>query len=709
MARARELFRELQRRNVFRATVLYVGAVWALAQGISQLSPAFGLPEWVTRWFVIACAIGFPFWVAFAWYYELTPEGIKRESEVDRSQSITHRTGRKLDYWIICVLAVAVVLLVTNTVVWHKGAGLADQAAGSVSAPQPISAKSVAVLPFENLSDDKNNEYFVAGMQDLILTKLAGIGDLKVISRTSTAKYPSHPDDVKAIGHELGVASILEGSVQKAGNHVLIDVQLIDARSDAHVWAQDYTRNLDNIFGVEGEVAGTIAAALKARLSAAQTAQLAAAPTTDPAAYDLFLRADFLTRRGLVNYDPMPWKAAIPLYRQAIANDPGFALAWARLSYTEISLYWFGGADVKAMQVREQALADAEQALKLAPNLAASQIAIGYSDYWGKGDYAAALKDFDAALALRPNDADALAARGYVERRLGHSDAAIASLQQAQALDPRNGTLTHEVGSTFMQANRFAEAETWLQRALVQEPDDNYARVLYSNAILFRNGDVARALAAAQGDAPILKLQRVILLPYQRKYREAIVLLESVPDTPDNFSGSNTYVSKSLQLASLYRLAGDDAHARPLFTSELTRLRTSNARHRRLGLARVWQHIAMAELGLGHTQEALDAIATAQALVDKSQDLVQGSELTEASASLYAQAQRPDLAMPLLAKALSMPDIGYNYAPVLLWLDPAWDPSRHDPRFQALLRQYAKYKPPLPVTASLASRPGGIG
>ena len=699
MARAHKLFRELKRRNVFRAALLYAGAVWAIAQGISQLSPAFGLPEWATRWFVIACAIGFPFWVAFAWYYELTPEGIKRESEVDRSQSITHRTGRKLDYWIIGVLAVAVVLLVTNTVVWHKGAGLADQAAGSVSAPQPVPAKSIAVLPFANLSDDRENDYFVAGMQDLILTKLAGIGDLKVISRTSTAKYQSHPDDLKSISRELGVANVLEGSVQKAGNQVLIDVQLIDTRSDEHVWAQDYTRNLDNIFGVEGEVAGTIAAALKARLSAAQTAQLAAAPTSNPAAYDLFLRADFLTRRGLVNYDSVPWKAAIPLYRQAIANDPGFALAWARLSYTESNFYWFGGADAKSAQLREQARADAEQALKLAPNLAASQLAIGYSDYWGRDDYTAALKAFDAALALRPNDADALAARGYVQRRLGHSDAAIASLQQAQALDPRNSTLAQEIGSTYMGANRFAEAETWFQRALVLEPDDFNAKVLYSQATLFRTGDVARALAAAQGDAPKLKLQRVILLPYQRRYREAIALLESVPDTPDNFSGANTYVPKALQLAELYRRVDDDAHAQPLFTSELTRLRTRIARHRRLGLARVWQHIAMAELGLGHTPEALDAIAKAQAIVDQSQDHLIGSELTEASASLYAQAKRLDLAVPLLAKALSMPDIGYNYAPVLLWLDPAWDPIRHDPHFEALLEKYAHAVPATAVSA----------
>ncbi|HKT42722.1 MAG TPA: tetratricopeptide repeat protein [Rhodanobacteraceae bacterium] len=696
MPARRSLFVELRRRNVLRAAAFYVALVWALAQGISQLSPAFDLPNWATRWFVIACGIGFPFWVVFAWYYEITPQGIKRESEVTPGESITHVTARKLDIGIIAVLALAVVLLVTNQFVLRRDVNSqaedADSKANAATLAK-VPPKSIAVLPFENLSDDKSNEYFVAGMQDLILTKLADVGDLKVIARTSTSTYQSHPGDLKSIAAVLDVATILEGSVQKAGQQVLINVQLIDARTNSHIWAQDYTRNLNNIFGVEGEVAGKVAKALETRLSAAQATQLAVAPTTNPVAYDLFLRADFLTRRGLVNYDPVPWKAAIPLYRQAIANDPSFALAWARLSYTESNLYWFGGADTK-IKLSEQARADAEQALKLAPNLAASQLAIGYSDYWGQGDYAGALKAFDAALALRPNDAEALAARGYIERRQGHADAAIVLLTQAMALDPRNGTLAQEIGSTSMDANRFAEAETWFQRTLALEPDDLTARVYYSNAILFGTGDVARALAEAQGDAPKLKLQRVVLLTYQRKYREAIALLESIPDTPDAYSASNTLAgSNSLQLARLYQLAGDDARARPLFTGELTWLRTRIARHQRLGLARVWQHIALAELGLGHTAEGLDAIGQAQAIVGQSADLLQASELTVTGASLYAQAQRADLAVPLLAKALSMPDIGYNYSPALLWIDPAWDPVRRDPRFHALLKKYANAAP----------------
>ncbi|HXS04375.1 MAG TPA: hypothetical protein VN731_07855, partial [Rhodanobacter sp.] len=247
-------FAELQRRNVLRAGVLYAGVVWALAQGLAQLLPLFGAFDWMARWFVIASIIGFPFWLVFAWFYEFTPQGLKRESEIDPTDSVARSTGRKLDFWIIGVLTVAVVLLLTDRLVPHKDAPKAIAASAS--------AKSIAVLPFENLSADKDNAYFVAGMQDLILTKLADIGDLKVISRTSTEKYQSHPDNLKDIAQQLGVATILEGSVQKAGNQVLINVQLINTQTDAHIWAQAYPRTLDNIFGVEGEVAEKIAAAL---------------------------------------------------------------------------------------------------------------------------------------------------------------------------------------------------------------------------------------------------------------------------------------------------------------------------------------------------------------------------------------------------------------------------------------------------------------
>src|SRR5262245_3281225 len=244
---SRNLFAELKRRNVIRATILYLGAVWALAQGISQLGPSVGAPEWATRWFLVAAGIGFPFWIAFAWFYEFTPEGLKRESEIDPAKSITQHTGRKLDFAIIGVLAGAVVLLLTDRFVLRHGVNEATVLR--------VLDKSIAVQPFENLSRDPDNAYFATGIQDEILTRLAKIAALKVISHNSPQQYAARPGNLREIAHQLGVANILEGSVQKAADQVHVNVQLIRAATDEHLWADSYDRRLENIFGVEAEVA----------------------------------------------------------------------------------------------------------------------------------------------------------------------------------------------------------------------------------------------------------------------------------------------------------------------------------------------------------------------------------------------------------------------------------------------------------------------
>lgn len=703
-------FAELKRRHVWRVAFAYAVTGWLIVQIATQVFPIFHMPDWTAQFVVILVVIGFPIGIVLAWAFELTPDGVRRteppHSPEARDERETRAIARRFNTVIIAVLVIAVALLGWRLLAVQHGETPAEKTgvaspSGAVAAKPPVAAtsvvvrpippKSIAVLPFDNLSNDKNNEYFVAGMEDLILTKLAGIGDLKVISRTSTEKYKSHPDDLKGISRQLGVATFLEGSVQKQGNEVLINVQLIDASSESHIWAQSYTRTLDNIFGVEGEVAEKISAALNTKLSPGESASLAAVPTTNPTALDLYLRAEFQATRAEVDYDTAGWKAAISLYRQAVASDPGFALAWARLSYGEIKLAWYGGGGEDVKQLTERARADAQRALQLKPDLAASQLAIGYSDYYGRSDYAAALKAFDAALALQPNNANALAARGYVERRQGLFDDAIVSLQQALVHDPRNGAFANDIGTTCMMASRYVEAETWFRLAQELDPKSGNAKANYSTAILLGTGDVARALAASDGDSLLLKSQRVALLTAQHKYGEAIALLESIQDTPDNFSVFGG--SKALSLAYLYQLAGEKAKARSLFEQALPLARAQLGDKQGFALAVAWQNVAYAELGLGHTATGLEAVGKAQAIVAQEADRVYGSVLMELNASLYAEARRPDLAIPLLTQALATQGIGYNYSPVLLWLDPVWYPIRHDPGFQALLKQYAKYKP----------------
>src|SRR5690348_5465801 len=675
-----ELIARFKQRKLVQWAIAYVAFAFALIQVLDVVADSYDWPHSAMHVVFGLLVLGFVIALVLAWYH-----GEKGRQRVSGAE----------------LLLIALVLAIGGGLLWRFGrtpsiarnpdvaqrnpgtigpdsaaasasSGLRVASAAINASPVPIPAKSIAVLPFENLSTDKGNEYFADGMQDLILTKLADIGDLKVISRTSTAKYESHPDNLKIIAQQLGVATILEGSVQKAGDEVLINVQLIDARSDSHIWAQSYTRTLDNIFGVEGEVAQKIADALKARLSPVESAQLATVPTTNQAAYDLFLRAEFFANKGNVNYLATDFRAAIPLYRQAIQKDPDFALAYAQLSFAESGVVWFGSGEDDVKPLVADSLAQAEKALALQPRLVAGYLALGYNAYWGRQDYPAALKAFAAALKLRPNDADAFAATGYVLRRQGRFDEAIAAMRRALVLDPRDSHVADNLGETCAAVGRTAEAAQLYERAMALDPDSYQARWDYSGLILASSGNVARALKMAQGDAPLLQLERVQLMTYQRKYRDALALLVDIPDAANAFNYQSG--PKALWQANLHRLMGDDAQARPLYARALSESRARIARLTgnadKLGF--VWNHVGAAELGLGKLDDALAAAAQSQALSTQSGDRFFALGVTQLNAALYAQAGRADLAVPLLAKALASPGIGTFYSPAP-GFDPAWD------------------------------------
>jgi len=693
-----EFIARLKQRKLVQWALAYLAAAWVSLQVLSLAADSYDWPHSAMHVVFGLLALGLVIALVLAWYH-----GEKGRQRVSGAE----------------LLLIALVLAIGGGLLWRFGRSESPSATSRVAkATSPdavqanpgatpsaipiatIPAKSIAVLPFENLSEDKGNAYFADGMQDLILTKLADIGQLKVISRTSTMKYASHPDDLKTIAQQLGVATILEGSVQKAGNQVLINVQLIDAHSDNHLWAESYTRTLDNVFGVEGEVAGQIASALKAKLSPAETQRLATGLSNDPVANDLFLHAEYLFNQGKMNFDGALMKQAVPLYHQAIAKAPDFALARARLAFAESLLVFVAGAGEDVQQLKTDARAQAEQALTLAPDLVDAQLAMGYCDYYIRGEYAAALTIFDAVLETHPNNVEALTVTGYLLTRLGRVEAAIAMLQQAFAHDPRSSTTASALGLEYLGASRYSEAKAAYQRALALDPNNFNARLRYSQSILLANGDVTAALAAVpEGDA--LWQWRIQLLTYQRKYQDALALLAGIPDTQANFGSGG----KAMAQADLHRLAGDAAHAKPLFEQALPLLRTQLTAQagNDMTYASVWVNIADAELGLGHTAAGLAAIVRAQAVVTRTNDHINSASAMPAFASLYAEAGRPDLAVPLLEKALAMPVIGSSYSPVMLWIDPAWDPIRHDPRFQALLNQYAKYKPAPAVVSGGAS------
>lgn len=674
MERVFGLFGQLRKRNVLRAAVLYVGAAWALAQGISQLAPAVGAPDWVTRWFLIATCIGFPFWLALAWFYGPATDDANRDSDTGPAEAVAQSSNRKVDLAIIGVLSVALVLALADRFVAHR------------SAATPVDDKSIAVLPFDNMSADAGNAYFADGMRDLILTKLADIGDLRVISRTSTQSYKSRPDSLKDVAAELGVATVLEGSVQRSGNDVLVSVQLIDARTDRHIWAQSYQRTLDNIFGVEGEVATRIADSLKSKLTAGETARLSEAPTLDARALDHFLRAEYIAHEGHMLLDLSRIRLALPPYEQAVSEDPAFALAFARLSYTESLLVWLGADGAEAETLIANARTHAEKALALQPDLPDAHLALGFYEYYGKHDYDAALKAFDEALEERPNDADAMAAKAFVLRRQGHIEESIRSLEVALARDPRNARVAFNLCATRTMRSLYAQAELACLRALAINATDATSRAFLANLMILE-GDPQRALATASGDNPVLRLQRAVALSKMRRFREAIAETEGIADTPDNFQWLGG--PKSLNLASLHESAGDTVRAKELYAEALPILEKAldDASIWPTKAAVIWSEIASAKLAIDGVDAALDAIAKSESFL-QFPDHVYGPTARVASASVAARAGHADLAVSLLERVFEDPAGGMFISAPLLAIDPEWDPIRHDAKFAELLRRH---------------------
>src|SRR5438045_4000702 len=322
-------FAELKRRNVYKVAIAYIVGGWALSQGIAQVFPVFDIPNWVIRLIVLLIIIGLPIALVLAWTLEITPEGIKRTETADAMPAATRKKKHAWIYVVVIGAAISIGLFF-----------LGRYSAGNKAAsPAGISNKSIAVLPFDNLSRDPDNAYFAEGVQDEILTRLAKVADLKVISRTSTQHFKSTPEDLREIAKRIGVTNILEGSVQKASDQVRVNVQLINALTDAHLWADTYDRKLTDIFAVESEIAKTIAETLQARLSGSEKSSIAKAPTVNPEAYELYLKGRFFWNKRTGD----DLRKAIEHLKQAIAKDPGYALSYAALADSYGILRFYGG------------------------------------------------------------------------------------------------------------------------------------------------------------------------------------------------------------------------------------------------------------------------------------------------------------------------------------------------------------------------------
>src|SRR5206468_5510876 len=410
-------FTELKRRKVYRVAVAYAIVAWLLIQAASSLFPTFEAPLWVMKVFVSAVILGFPVALILAWAFELTPEGIRRSEEISPREPETPKTGSR---WTAIIVAAAVLAAALLAFQFARTRKVATAELAKQTAPATTLDKSVAVLPFENLSSDKENAFFAQGIQDEIITTLSRISGLRVISRTSTAHYQSAPENLSEIGRQLRVSNVLEGSVQKVGDRVHINVQLIRADTDAHLWAQSYNRELTDIFGVEAEVAKSIADSLQATLSPQEKARVEIKPTTNADAYVLYLRGrDYQTRPDNLLQD---FKSAAQLYKQAIALDPNFALAHARLSVATSTIYHFYQP---TEEVKETARREADESLRLQPDLGEGHLALGLYFYYEEGNYQEALRELNLAAKTLPNDGDVGLYIAAVQRRQGHLTEAI--------------------------------------------------------------------------------------------------------------------------------------------------------------------------------------------------------------------------------------------------------------------------------------------
>ncbi len=662
----RSFLRELRRRNVYRAGAAYAVFGWLVVQVATQVLPLFDVSPLALRVIVLLIIAGFPFVMILSWVYEVTPAGIVRTDEVAPTESITRETARRLNLVIIGVLVLAVLFLVAQRY-------LIPQRANAPVAAVPD--KSIAVLPFENLSEDKANAFFAQGIQDEILTRLAKIGALKVISRTSTQKYASSPDNLPEIARQLGVAHILEGSVQRNGDAVHINVQLIRADTDEHLWAEVYNRKLDDIFAVEGEVAGAIATALNAKLSGAEKAAVSDRPTENIAALEAYLKGRALDDAGY-SYDVAREQA--DAYAAAVKLDPEFALAWAQLSLTEGYLY-FNGIDLSRFTA-ESIKHSADRALQLAPDLSDAQLAQGSYLYRVLRDYDGAAKAFGRAVSESPGDKLALQLLGLVERRQGHWDRALVHLQQAATLDPRNaGLLVAIGGETYSNLRRFDEEREWLDRALELEPNDVMARFYKALSYLLegRLDDAARILdpLPATGIDPTLGMARIYLRVMQNRNEDAIAEADTLLARPDEaLEGWRTRIA--LYRAFAERRAGRLEASRASFAAVAAHAEPSKER---VDDTLVPVDLALAYAGAGRNEDAKKQAHRAIELY--ANDAIWRPWAEQTRVQVEAIAGERDAGIPTIELLLKEPA---GVTPALLRLDPSWDAFRGDPRFEKL-------------------------
>ena len=653
-----EFFIRLQQRKLVQWAIAYVAFAFALLQGIDIVAQRFAWPESVERILILALCVGFFVALVLAWYHG--ERGAQRVSSTE-------------------LVILALLLAIGGGLLWRfapvasPATGAAPMATATKAAATAIPAKSIAVLPFENLSADKDNAYFASGMQDMILTKLSEVHELRVASRTSTEKYAEHRGSVRDIAAELRVAYVLEGSVQKAGNQVLINLQLIDARDDAHLWAQAYRRTLDDIFGVEGEVAKLVAHALHAELTVAEAARVASVTTHNAEAYDRFLRSRFFLNQSNRSLDPADLDHSIELAKQAVAIDPGYVDAWSLLSLAYIKR---GGPGAAA-----DAEASARKALALDPDSAGGHLNLGFS-LMARGRNDEAVAEARTAVRLRPDQMRNQVGLGITLAYAGRFEEAKTPLDAAATLDPESNFVRNTQANMYVDLREYAKGRDLAQASLTQDPADLFALSVLQDAQLLGFGDIAGARRSLKA-SPVLPTESATFASmaarvefWTRDFDAARRLLEQAPQGASLLDDD----SRELSVAEISLAQGNAKAARSAYAQARDKLQSRIRENP--DDARLQSAIALCLSGLG---DHADALRIAEKAVTMPHADVFGSQQGRLMLALVQmRAGRTNESVQTLRSLMQEP-AGIVLSVQSLRLDPTWDSIRNDPGFQALL------------------------
>ena len=663
-------FSELRRRKVYRLAAGYAVAGWLLIQVAVTIFPVVGLPADIARLVVLAVLGGFPLALILGWAFDITSSGIQVARELPRDPKRPVFTRRRI------LPVLGVVGLTISAIVGYLLFYL--------SSAHPLD-KSIAVLPFENFSADAQNAFFADGIQDDVLTNLARISDLKVISRTSVMAYRGQAHNVREIGRALDVATILEGSVRREGNRVRVTVQLIDASNDKHLWAQVYDRELTDVFAIQTDLAQEITSALRATLSAGEQERIERRATDNPDAYLAYLQAHEIFTRPDRLHDDLARAEA--LYEKAIQLDPKFALAHARLSQLESWSYY---AIEPVAARREKARRSAEEALRLEPGLAEAHLALGLTHYYIERNYESALRELNEACRYLPNDAMAFRAVAAIKRRQGRWDESNSSYEKAISLDPKDPILLENMGWNFIATRDYVRARKILDRAVQQAPDTFTIRELRARIEFYASDDLRpmQQLLAFWPENPdpngTITLTRYNYRLYRREYAQLIKILERSPARKSR-GETSAPISKEYLLGTVYALMHDEVKARKNFDSARVQAEAAvqespddGPRHALLSLVYA---------GLHRCEDAKREARRAVELLPETEDAFDGPILTVTQARVATICGEHDAALKLLARSLQVPaGITANE----LRRDPTWDPLRGNAAFQRLLNQASK-------------------